>query len=60
MRSMASLPEEDVVNLLPDERSQPQELPINPMQDCLQEVALSGIFTIKKLQELEKKSDKLL
>ena len=45
-------PEENVVNLLSDERSQAKELAINPMQDGLQEVALPWIFTIKKLQEL--------
>ena len=45
-------PEENVINLLSDERSQAKELAINPMQDGLQEVALLWIFTIKKLQEL--------
>jgi hypothetical protein len=55
-----NLPEENVVNLLSDERSQAKELAVNPMQDGLQEVALPWIFTIKKLQELEEKSDKLL
>lgn len=50
-------PEENVVNLLSDECSQSKELPINPMQDSLEEVTLSWIFTIKKLQEL---LDKLL
>lgn len=44
--------EEDVVDLFPDERSQPQKLAVDAMQNRLQEVALSGVFAIKKLQEL--------
>lgn len=45
-------PEEDVVDLLPDEGSEAEELAVDAVQDCLQEVTLSGVFTIKKLQEL--------
>lgn len=50
--SVMNLPEENVVDLLSDEGSQSEELPINPMQDGLEEVTLSGVFTVKKLQEL--------
>lgn len=45
-------PEEDVVGLLSDERPHSQELPVNPVQDGLQEVTLSWVFTVEKLQEL--------
>lgn len=52
MLSRTGLPEEDVVGLLSDERPHSQELPVNPVQDGLQEVTLSWVFTVKKLQEL--------
>lgn len=52
MLSRTGLPEEDVVGLLSDERPHSQELPVNPVQDGLQEVTLSWVFTVEKLQEL--------
>lgn len=45
-------PQEDVVDLLPDESPQPEELPVDPMQDRLQEVPLPGVLTVKQFQEL--------
>ena len=47
-------PQEDVVDLLPDEGSQTQELPVDPMQDGLEEVPLPGVLAVKQLQELHK------
>lgn len=46
-------PQEDVVDLLPDEGPQPQELPVDPMQDGLQEVPLPGVLAVKQLQQLQ-------
>lgn len=48
------LPQKNIVDLLPYEGSQPQELSINPMQDCLQEVPLPRVLAVKQLQELKK------
>lgn len=45
-------PKEDVVDLLPDEGPQPQELPVNPMQDGLEEVPLPRVLAVKQLQQL--------
>lgn len=46
-------PQENVVDLFPDEGSQPQELSINAMQDGLQEVPLPWVLAVKQLQELK-------
>lgn len=46
-------PQEDVVDLLPDEGPQPQELPVDPMQDGLQEVPLPRVLAVKQLQQLQ-------
>lgn len=46
------LPVEDVINLAADVGAEAQELPVDPMQDGLQEVPLSGVLTVKQLQEL--------
>lgn len=48
-------PQENIVDLLSDEGSQPQELSVNPMQDSLQEVPLSWVLAVKQLQELKKR-----
>lgn len=45
-------PQEDVVDLLPDESPQPEELPVDPMQDRLQEVPLPVVLAVKQFQEL--------
>lgn len=52
MRPVLS-PQEDVVDLLPDEGPQPQELPVDPMQDGLQEVPLPRVLAVKQLQQLQ-------
>lgn len=49
-------PQENVVDLLPDEGPQPQELSINPMQDGLQEVPFSWVLTVEQLQQLEEQA----
>lgn len=46
-------PQENVVNLLPDEGPQPQELSINPVQDGLEEVPLPRVLAVKQLQQLK-------
>lgn len=51
-------PQKKIVDLLPYEGSQTQELSINPMQDCLKEVPLPWIFTVKQLQELQQQTVK--
>ncbi len=45
-----SEPEKDVVDLFPDKGSQAQKLSVNPMQDCLEEISLAGIFAVEELQ----------
>lgn len=45
-------PKEDVVDLLPDEGPQAQELPVDPMQDGLEEVPLPRVLAVKQLQQL--------
>lgn len=52
MRPVLS-PQEDVVDLLPDEGPQAQELPVDPMQDGLQEVPLPRVLAVKQLQQLQ-------
>ena len=51
-------PQEDVVDLLPDEGPQPQELSIDPVQDGLQEVPLPRVLAVKQLQELQRQTEK--
>lgn len=46
-------PKEDVIDLLPDEGPQPQELPVDPMQDGLEEVPLPRVLAVKQLQQLQ-------
>ena len=46
-------PQEDVINLSPDVRSEPQELPVDPVQDGLQEVPLPGVLAVKQLQDTQ-------
>lgn len=41
-------PIENVIDLFPDVRSQPQELSIDPVQGGFEEVSLSGILTVEK------------
>lgn len=56
-------PEEDVVDLFPDVRSETKQFAIDTMQYGLQIFPLSWILTIKQLQQLETqkytKKDKL-
>ena len=49
-------PIEDVVNLLPDVRSQAQELAVDSMQSGLEEVPLSWVLAVKQIQQLNHKS----
>lgn len=46
-------PQENVVDLLPDEGTQTQELSIDAMQNGLQEVPLPRVLAVKQLQELK-------
>lgn len=50
-------PQENVVNLLPDEGPQSQELSINPMQNGLQKVPLPWVLTVKQLQQLKEQTE---
>lgn len=45
-------PEEDVVDLFPDVRSEAEQFAIDTMQYGLQIFPLSGVLTIKQLQQL--------
>lgn len=47
--------QKNVVDLLPDERAQPQELAVNAMQHCLEKVALTRILRVEQLQQLQKR-----
>ena len=46
-------PQENVVDLLPDEGPQSEELSIDPMQDGLQEVPLPRVLAVEQLQQLQ-------
>ena len=46
-----------MVDLFTYEGAQAQELAINAVKHCLQEVSLAGIFTVKQLQQLMKKTE---
>lgn len=50
-------PQENVVNLLPDESPQSQKLSVNPMQDGLQEVSLPRVLAVEQLQQLEGRTE---
>ena len=39
--------QEEVVDLLPDERPQPQELAVDSVQHGLEEVTLAGVLNLK-------------
>ena len=45
-------PVEDVVDLPADVGPQAQELPVDAMEDGLQEVSLPGVLAVKQLQQL--------
>ena len=47
-----NLLEKYMVNLFSNVGSKSQELPINPMQDCLEEIPLPWILTVKQLKQL--------
>lgn len=49
----ACSPVEDVVDLPADVGAQTQELSVDPVEDRFQEVSLSGILTVKQLQQLQ-------
>lgn len=51
-------PQENVVDLLPDEGPQPQELSIYPMQNGLEKIPLSWVLAVKELQQLEENKSK--
>lgn len=48
------MPVEYIVDLPANVGSQPEELSVDAMQDGFQEVSLSGVFTVKKLQKLKR------
>ena len=43
---------EDVVDLFPDEGSEPQELAVDSVQRRLEEVPLPGVLGVKQTQEV--------
>lgn len=45
-------PVEDVVDLAADVGAEAEELAVDPVEDCLQEVSFSGILAVKQLQQL--------
>uniref|UniRef100_A0A182IZZ8 Uncharacterized protein n=1 Tax=Anopheles atroparvus TaxID=41427 RepID=A0A182IZZ8_ANOAO len=44
---------ENVVDLLADERAQPEELAVHPVQHRLQEVPLPGVLRVEQLQQVQ-------
>lgn len=48
-------PEEDVVDVSPDVRAKAQELAVDAVENCLEEVSLSPILRVKQLQQLHHK-----
>ena len=45
--------QEKVVDLLPDECPESEELPVDPVEDRLEEVSLPGILAVKQFQQGE-------
>ena len=49
MLRLVDEPEEEVVDLFPDEGSPAQELAVDSVQDRLEEVPLSGVLAVEQL-----------
>lgn len=50
--STGGIPKEDVVDVLPDVRSQSKELAVDAMEDCFEKISLTRVFAVKQLQQL--------